>query len=125
RRPETLDVGVPDEEPDGVPQREELALDLVCRAVAEQQVAVRRLVAVLPAHDVGAHACERFLGWNEIPPGAVHRPPVLVEHLLVAEDGPERRLVHQADRHEELRIEPQPNMLAHFGHTWGRYTRLT
>ena len=42
-----------------VPERQQLALDLVAGPEAEEQVAVGRLRAVLPAHHVGAHARER------------------------------------------------------------------
>ena len=46
--------------------------------------------------------------------------PVLVEHLLVAEHALERRAVDEHDRHEELRVEPEPDLLAHLGHPVGR-----
>ena len=43
----------------------------------------------------------------------MHLVPVLVEHLLVAEHGAERRAPGQHDGHEELRVEPQPDLLDH------------
>ena len=72
------------------------------RPVTEEQVPVGWLVAVLPAHDVGAHARERLLGRDEISPGTVHLTTVLVEHLFVAENRSERRLVDETNRHEQL-----------------------
>ena len=89
-------------------------------AVAEEEVAVGRLGAVLPAHDVGAHALERLLGLDQVPPGAVHLTAVLVEHLLVAEHGAERRAADERHRHEELRVEPEPDLLAHLRDPVGR-----
>src|SRR4029077_13613072 len=38
---------------------------------------------------------------------------VLVEHLLVAERPLERSLPEKDDRHEELRVEPEPDLLPH------------
>ncbi len=87
---------------------------------AEQQVAVGRLRAVLPAHHVGAHAPERVLGVDHVPPRAVHLAALLVEHLLVAEHPPERRAADEHDRHEELRVEPEPDLLAHLRDPVGR-----
>jgi hypothetical protein len=43
----------------------------------------------------------------------VHLAAVLVEHLLVAEGALKRSLADEHDRHEELRIEPEPDLLAH------------
>ena len=83
------------------------------RPEAEEQVLVRRLRAVLPAHHVGAHLLERVLGLDHVPPRAVHLAAALVEHLLVAEHAPERRPAGEHDRHEELRVEPEPDLLAH------------
>ena len=85
RRPEPLDVRVQHEERHGVPQRQQLALDLIRRAKTEQQVPVRRLRAVLPAHHVGTHQLERVVGGDRVPPRPVHLAAGLVEHLLVAE----------------------------------------
>ncbi len=115
RRPEALDVRVRDEEPNGVPDRQQLLLDLLRRPVTEQQVPVGRLRAVLPAHHVGTHARERILRGDRVAPRAVHLAAVLVEHLLVAEHATERRATGQDDRHEELRVEPQADLLAHLG----------
>ncbi len=117
---EALDVRVLDEERDGVPQRQQLALDLLPGPVAEPEVLVRRLGAVLPAHDVGAHARERVVGLDEVAPRAVHLAAVLVDHLLVAEDLAERGPAGQDDRHEELRVEPQADLLAHLRDPVGR-----
>ena len=82
---EALDVRVLDEERGRVPERQEPPLDLVRRAEAEEEVAVGRLRAELPAHHVGAHARERVRRVDRVPPRAVHLAAVLVEHLLVAE----------------------------------------
>ena len=41
---------------------------------------------------------------------------MLVEHLLVAEHATERRLPGQGDGHEELRVEPETDLLAHLRH---------
>ena len=82
---EAGDVGVLDEERHAVPQREQLAPDLLARPEAEQQVLVGRLLAVLPAHDVGAHAGEGVVGVDHVAPRAVHLAAVLGEHLLVAQ----------------------------------------
>ena len=73
-----------------MPEREQLAADLVGRAEPEPEVAVGGLRAVLPTHHVGAHSRERVLGVDHVPPRAVHLAPVLVEHLLVAEHALER-----------------------------------
>ena len=108
-----LDVRVVDEELAGVPEGEELPLDLARRPEPEEEVLVRRLRAVLPAHDVRPHAGERVLGLDHVPPRAVHLAPVLVEHLLVAEHLLERRAADEDDGHEELRVEPEPDLLAH------------
>ena len=108
-----LDVRVVDEELARVPEREQLPLDLVCGPEPEEEVAVRRLRAVLPAHDVCTHARERVRRVDRVSPRAVHLAAGLVEHLLVAEDSPIRRLPGQSDRHEVLRVEPQPDLLAH------------
>ena len=85
RRREALDVAVVDEELHRVPERQQLALDLVRRAEAEEEVAVWRLRAVLPAHHVGAHLVEGILGGDRVPPRGVHLAPLLVEHLLVGQ----------------------------------------
>ena len=63
-----VDVGVVDEELARVPEREQPPLDLVGRTEAEEEVLVRRLRAVLPAHDVRAHARERVGGVDRVPP---------------------------------------------------------
>ena len=115
-----LDVRVVDEELARVPEREQLALDLVRRPEAEEEVAVGRLRAVLPAHDVGAHAREGVRSVDRVPPRAVHLAARLVEHLLVAEHAPIRRAAGQRDRHEVLRVEPEPDLLAHLRHPVGR-----
>ena len=112
RRPAS-DVRVVDEELARVPERQQPALDLVCGTEAEEEVLVRRLRAVLPAHDVRAHAGERVGGVDRVPPRAVHLAPVLVEHLLVAEHLAERGPARERDRHEELRVEPEADLLAH------------
>ena len=67
RRPELLDVRVVDEERDRVPEREQPALDLVGRPVAELMFCARRLLAVQPAHDVGAHPLERLVASIALP----------------------------------------------------------
>ena len=76
--------------------------------------------AELPAHHVGAHPLERVLRLDHVAPRAVHLAAVLVEHLLVAEHAPERRLAGEHDRHEELRVEPEPDLLAHLADPVGR-----
>ena len=89
-------------------------------AVAEADVLRRRLAAVEPAHDVGAHALERVVGGDQVAPRAVHLAPVGVEQLLVGEHLPVGRTAGQHHRHEEQRVEPQPDLLAHLGHPVGR-----
>ena len=89
-------------------------------AEAEQQVPVGRLRAELPAHHVGAHARERVRRGDRVPPRAVHLAARLVEHLLVAEHLPERRPARERDRHEELRVEPEADLLAHLRDPVGR-----
>ena len=78
------------------------------------------LCAELPAHHVGAHAFKRLFGLDHVPPRAVHLPALLVEHLLVAEHTLERRAADEDDRHEELRVEPETDLLAHLGDPVGR-----
>ena len=85
----------------------------MCGAEAEQKVPVGRLGAVLPAHHVGAHLLECVLGRDRVPPRGVHLASLLVEHLLVAEHALVRRTPDEHDRHEELRIEPEPDLLTH------------
>ena len=119
RRP-ALDVRVVDEELARVPECEQLPLDLVSGAESEEEIAVRRLRAVLPAHDVRTHARERVRRVDRVSPRAVHLTAGLVEHLLVAEHAPIRRASRQGDRHEVLRVEPQPDLLAHLRHPVGR-----
>ena len=111
-----LDPPVVGEEPRRVPEREQLALDLASRAEAEEEVPVGRLSAELPAHHVGAHPFEGVLGLDHVPPRAVHLAAGLVEHLLVAQHLPVRRPARQHDRHEVLRVEPEPDLLAHLRH---------
>ena len=91
----------------------------LARAEAEQQVAVGRLRAELPAHHVGAHARERVRSIDRVPPRAVHLAARLVEHLLVAEHLV-RRTPRQHDRHEVLGVEPEPDLLAHLRDPVGR-----
>ncbi len=45
----------------------------------------------------------------------MHLAAALVQHLLVAEHALERRPADEDHRHEELRVEPQPDLLAHLG----------
>ena len=119
-RLEPRDVRVLDEERGRVPERQELPLDLVRGAEAEQEVPVGRLRAELPAHHVGAHPRERIRGIDRVPPRAVHLATLLVEHLLVAEHLAERRRARERDGHEELRVEPEPDLLAHLRDPVGR-----
>ena len=77
-------------------------------------------VAELPAHHVRAHPLERLAGLDRVPPRVVHLATGLVEHLLVAEHLPVRRRARQRDRHEELRVEPEPDLLAHLRDPVGR-----
>ncbi len=121
---EAFDVPVVDEEAHRVPEREELPLDLLRRPVAEEQVPIRRLSAELPAHDVGANARKRIRRIDRVPPRAVHLLAALVEHLLVAEHGAKRRSADERDRHEELRVEPEANLLAHLRDPVGGEPRL-
>ncbi len=107
------DVRVVDEELDRVPERQQPALHLVRRPVAELDVLARVGLAELPAHDVRAHLIERLVGGDRVPPGAVHLAPVLVEQLLVGEHGPVGRLPDERHRHERDRVEPEPDLLAH------------
>ena len=100
-RLEALDRGVVEEEARRVPQRQQPPLDLVGRPVAEADVLRRRLLAVQPAHDVGAHALERLVGRDEVPPRAVHLAALGVEQLLVGQHLAERRAAGEHDRHEE------------------------
>ena len=119
-RHERLDRAVVGEELGRVPQRQQPPLDLLCRAEAKEEIAVGRLCAVLPAHHVGTHPRKRFGGADHVAPGAVHLLSVLVEHLLVAEDLTERRTARERHRHEELRVEPETDLLAHLGDPVGR-----
>ena len=120
RRLEVLDVRVGDEERDRVPEREQPPLDLAGRAVAELQVLRRRRLAELPAHHVGAHPVERLVRVDRVAPRAVHLAAVLVEELLVGEHAPVRRAADERHRHEELRVEPEPDLLAHLRDPVGR-----
>jgi hypothetical protein len=67
-RREPLDVSVVDQELGGVPECEQLALDLTPRAVAEPEILRGGLLAVLPAHDIGAHLRKRVLGLDHVAP---------------------------------------------------------
>ena len=113
------DVRVVDEELRAVPERQQPALCLVGRAVAEAHVLARDLLAVEPAHDVRAHAVERLVGADGIAPRAVHLAPGLVEELLVREHAAVRRAPDERHRHEGDGVEPQPDLLAHLRHHVG------
>ena len=117
---EACDVRVVDEELRRVPEGEEAPLDVVGEAVAELQRLARRLRAVQPAHHVGAHPLERLVQLDRVAGRLVHRLALLVEHLLVREDAPVRRPAGERHRHEALRVEPQPDLLAHLRHPVGR-----
>ena len=67
-RHEAVDVGVLDEEPVRVPQRQQPALDLVGRAVAEVDVLGRVLAGVQPAHHVGAHLLDGVVEPDRVAP---------------------------------------------------------
>ena len=109
------DVRVVDEELGRVPERQEAPLDLACRPVPELDVLARILLAEQPAHDVRAHLVERLVGRDRVSPGAVHLAPVLVEELLVGENGLVRRPADERHGHERDRVEPEPDLLAHLG----------
>ena len=113
------DVRVVDEELRAVPERQQPALCLVRRAVAEAHVLARDLLAVQPAHDVGAHPIERLVGADGIAPRAVHLAPGLVEKLLVRQHAAVRRAADERHGHEGDRVEPQPDLLAHLRHPVG------
>ena len=61
-----------DEEPGGIPQGEELALDLLSAVIAKDEIAIRWVSAEQPAHYVGAHLLESLFGQNEVAPGTMH-----------------------------------------------------
>ena len=90
------------------------------RTEAEEQVAVRRLRAVLPAHHVGAHLRERILRCDHVAPRAVH---LAARARRASSRRPGRarygELADERDGHEELRVEPQPDLLAHLRHPVG------
>ena len=115
-RLETLDGGVVGEEANRVPQREQPALDLVGRRRSRNGCSGLAAGAVHPAHDVGAHPLERVVGGNQIAPGSVHLAPVGVEQLLEGQHAPEWHAAGEHDRHEEDRVEPEPDLLAHLRH---------
>ena len=62
------------------------------------------------------HALKPLVGVDRVAEAAVHLAPGLVEELLGqgTPDGtvPSRRVT---DQHEELRVEPEPDLLAHLG----------
>ena len=119
-RPVLDDVGVVDEELAGVPEREQPPLDLVRRPEAEEEVLVRRLGAVLPAHDVRAHARERILGVDRVPPRAVHLAARSRRASSRSRGPAGTARAGQRDRHEVLRVEPESDLLAHLGDPVGR-----
>src|SRR5262249_37188876 len=87
-------------------------------------ILARVLLAVQPPHHVRAHALERLVEVDRIPPRLVHLPALLVEHLLVREHAPVRLPPVERDRHEALRVEPESNLLAHLRDPVGREPRL-
>src|SRR5207247_11285171 len=113
---EALDVGVVDEELERVPEGEKAALHLLSGTEAEADVLPRRLLAVEVAHDVRAHARERLLHLDHVSPGAVHLATLDVEQLLEGQHALVRRAAGEDDRHEQERVEPEPDLLAHLGH---------
>src|SRR4029078_10001961 len=119
-RREPLDVSVVDHEPGGVPEREQLAPDITATAVAGPGLPRGGVRAVLRAHDIRAHLLKRVFGLDHVAPRAVHLAAVLVEHLLVAEGALKKSLAEEHDRHEELRVEPEPDLLAHLADPIGR-----
>ena len=119
-RLELVDRGVEDEEVVGVPQREQPPLHLVGGPVAEVHVLRRRLPGEAPAHHVGTHLLDGVVEPDGIAPGLVHGAAGLVVDLLVAEHPPVRRLADQDNAHEQHRVEPQADLLAHLGHPVGR-----
>ena len=116
RRPEALDVRVRREEHDRVPEREQPALDLARGGVAEPHALGRRLFAVHPAHDVGTHPLDCLVRLDRVALRAVHLVAVLVAHVFVPEHPLVGRPPVEDDRHEEQRVEPQPDLLAHLDH---------
>ncbi len=119
-----FDVGVVDEEADGVPERQQPPLDVLGRPVAELDVLARHDLAEQPAHDVRAHPVEGLVRLDRVAPRPVHLAAVLVEQLLVGEDAAVRRAAGQRHGHERLRVEPEPDLLAHLGDPVGREPRL-
>ena len=121
---EALRACVQREEAIAVPERMQAAAHRLGRAVAEAHVLAGRLAGEEPAHDVGAHLLDRVVEPDRVAPRLVHRAPGLVVQLLVAEHGAIRRLARERDGHEELRVEPEPDLLAHLRDPVGREPAL-
>ena len=114
-RPEALDVGVGDKERRRVPERQQPPPDLARGPVAEAEVLARHLLAVHEPHHIRAHVLQGLGRVDRVAPRPVHLAPVLVAELLVREDAPVRRPAGEGDGHEALRVEPEPDLLAHLG----------
>ena len=80
-------------------------------AVAEAKLLARVLLAVQPAHHVGAHAVERLAQLDRVPHELVHLAAGLVEQRSrSARTRSERLPADERDRHEALRVEPEPDL---------------
>ena len=119
-RAEALRIGVEDEEAVRVPERQQAPGDVAGRAVAEVHVLPGVLAGEHPAADVGADLLDRVVEPDRVAPRLVHRPAVLVVELLVAEHALVGRAPDERDRHEQLRVEPQADLLAHLRDPVGR-----
>ena len=107
-------IGVGHEESVYVPQPEHFPHDLFGGSVAEPEDHVQRRAGVLPSHHVGAHAGGGVLHGDRVIAALAEGFPVLVPHFFVSEYRLERGPVVQGHRHEQLGIEPQPDLFAHF-----------
>ena len=114
------DVRVVDEELRAVPERQQPALDLVRRPVAEVDVLARHLLAEHEAHDVGAHLLERLGRPRSRCPSTCASRARLVADALVREHPLVRRAPDQRHRHERHRVEPQADLLAALRDPLGR-----
>ena len=102
-----INVRIGDEEAVDVPQGDqELAAHFVGAVVAEEQIVLRLVGAVQPAHHVHAHFVGGLVELDGVAPGLVHLPSILGQQRGVAKAGQERRAVLHHRGHGQQAVEP-------------------
>ena len=116
RRIEPVQQSIGHKETVDVPECDQPAPDVVGGVVPEAEIVVRVERAVQPTHDVRAHLFDRLGQLDGVPGRLVHRLALLVEDLLVGEDGLVWGASVQRHRSEHHGVKPEPHLLAHLQH---------